>query len=151
MDVKALKTHQKTSGDIKKVEASKKQMSLAKSFASTSEKVTVQQTFSAATPPVKTAEILMGLQAALCHTSSRTMEMFVQMSKDYFPDSNISDKLQLGQTKIGYLVQFGLAPYYIERRYLACYSLKLAFLQSLFLVLMKHLTEYLNESKWMLM
>ena len=40
MDVKALKTHQKTSGDIKKVEASKKQMSLAKSFAFTSRKVT---------------------------------------------------------------------------------------------------------------
>ena len=53
MVVKALKTHQKTSGDIKKVEASKKQMSLAKSFASTSEKVTVQQTFSVATSQVK--------------------------------------------------------------------------------------------------
>ena len=35
MGVKALKTHQKTSGHIKKVEASKNQMSLAKSFAST--------------------------------------------------------------------------------------------------------------------
>ena len=146
MEVKSLKTHQRTSGDIKKVEASKKQMSLAKSFASTSEKVTVQQTFSVATPQVKTGEILMGFQAVLCHTSSGMMELFVQISKDYFPD-----KLQLGQTKIGYLVQFGLAPYYIERRYLACYSLKLAFLQSLFLVLMEHLTEYLNESKWMLM
>ena len=38
MGVKALKTLQKTSGHIKKVEASKNQMSLAKSFASTSEK-----------------------------------------------------------------------------------------------------------------
>ena len=42
MGVKAFKTHQKTSGHIKKVEASKNQMSLANWFASTSEKVTVQ-------------------------------------------------------------------------------------------------------------
>ena len=53
----------------------------------------------------------MALQVVLCHVSSRTMEMFVQMSKVYFPDSDIPDKLQLGQTKI-YLAQFGLAPYY---------------------------------------
>ena len=112
MGVKALKTHQKTSGHINKVEASKNQMFLAKSFASTSEKVTVQQTFSVATPPMKKTEILMALQAVLCQFSSRTMEMFGQMSKVYFPDSDIPDKLQLRWTKIGYLVQFGLAPYY---------------------------------------
>ena len=112
MGVKALNTHQKISGHIKKVEASKSQMSLAKSFASISEKVTVQQTFSVATPQVKKTEILMALQAVLCHVSSRSMEMFVQMSKVCFPDSDIPDKLQLGWTKIGYLVQFGLAPYY---------------------------------------
>ena len=87
-------------------------MFLAKSFASTSEKVTVQQTFSVATPPMKKTEILMALQAVLCQFSSRTMELFGQMSKVYFPDSDIPDKLQLGWTKIGYLVQFGLAPYY---------------------------------------
>ena len=40
MELKALKTRQKTYGHIKKVEASKNQMSLAKSFASTSEKIT---------------------------------------------------------------------------------------------------------------
>ena len=112
MGVKALKTHQKTSGHIKKVEAGKNQMSLAKSFASTSKKVTVQQTFSVATSQMKKTEILMALQAVLCHVSSRTMEMFVQMSIVYFPVSDIPDKLQLGRIKIGYLVQFGLAPYY---------------------------------------
>ena len=53
MGVKALKTHQKTSGHIKKFEACKNQMSLAESFAFTSEKVTVQQTFSVVTPQVK--------------------------------------------------------------------------------------------------
>ena len=46
----------------------------------------------------------MAWQTVLCHVSSRMMEMFVQMSKVYFPDSDIPDKLQLGQTKIGYLV-----------------------------------------------
>ena len=49
----------------------------------------------------------MALQVVLCRVSSRTMEMSVQMSKVYFPDSDILDKLQLGRTKIGYLVQFG--------------------------------------------
>ena len=93
MGVKALTTHQKTSGHIKKFEASKNQMSLAESFAFTSEKVTVQQTFSVVTPQVKKTEILVVLQAVLCHVSSRTMEMFVQMSKVYFPDSDIPDKL----------------------------------------------------------
>ena len=87
-------------------------MSLAKSFASTPEKVTVQQTFSVAIPQVKKTEILMALQAVLCHISSRTMEMVGQMSKVYFPDSDIPDKLQLGRTKVGYLVHFGLAPNY---------------------------------------
>ena len=57
----------------------------------------------------------MALQAVLSHVSSRTMEMLVQMSKVYFPDSDIPDKLQLGWTKIGYLVLFGLAPYYREQ------------------------------------
>ena len=32
--------------------------------------------------------------------------------KVYFLDSDILDKLRLGWTMIGYLVQFGLAPYY---------------------------------------
>ena len=76
------------------------------------EKVTVQQKFSVATPQVKKTEILMALQAVLCHVSSRTMEMFVQMSKVYFPDNDILNKLQLGRTKIGYLVQLDLAHYY---------------------------------------
>ena len=98
MGVKTLKTHQKTSGYIK-VEPSKNQMSLARSFASTSEKVTVQQTFSVLTPQVKKTENLMALQAVLCQVSSRAMEMSVQMSKVYIPDSDIPNKLQLGRTK----------------------------------------------------
>ena len=98
MGVKTLKTHQKTSG-YTKVEPCKNQMSLARSFASTSEKVTVQQTFSVLTPQVKKTENLMALQAVLCQVSSRAMEMSMQMSKVYFPDSDILDKLQLGWTK----------------------------------------------------
>ena len=98
MGVKTLKTHQKTSGYIK-VELSKNQMSLARSLASTSEKVTVQQTSSVLTPQVKKTEHLMALQAVLCQVSSRVMEMSVQISKVYFPDSDIPDKLQLGWTK----------------------------------------------------
>ena len=54
----------------------------------------------------------MALQTVLCHVSSRVMEMFVQMSKGYFHDSGIPDKLHLGRIKIGYLVRFGLAAYY---------------------------------------
>ena len=66
MGVKALKIHQKTSEHINKVEDSKNQMSLLKSFAFTSEKVTVQPTFSVATPQVNKTEIPMALQAVLC-------------------------------------------------------------------------------------
>ena len=108
MGVKTLKTHQKIFGHIKKVEASKNQMSLAKSFAFNSERVTVQLIFSVATPQVKQTEIFMALQAVLCYISSRTMEMFVQISKVYFPDSDIPHKLQVGREKIRYLIQFGL-------------------------------------------
>ena len=95
---------------------------------------------------MKETEILMALQAVLCHVSSRTMEMFVQMSKVYFLDSDILDKLQLRWTIIGYLVQFGLAPYFRVEIFSftpwSWFSSK---------VLIKHLIEYLNESKWMLM
>ena len=102
MGVKALKTHQKTSGHIKKFEGSKNQMSLAKSFASTTEKDRKRQK----------RQKFLWLCRLYCATMMEMMEMFVQMSKVYFPDSDIPDKLQLGWTKIGYLAQFGLAPYY---------------------------------------
>ena len=61
---------------------------------------------------MKKTEILVTLQAVLCYISSRMIEMFVQMLKVYFADKDILDKLELGQTKIGYLVQFDLASYY---------------------------------------
>ena len=77
MGVKALKTHQKTYGHIKKFEASKNQTSLAKSFAFTLEKVTVQQIFSVAIPQVKKTDILMVLQAVLCHECSCRCQKFI--------------------------------------------------------------------------
>ena len=99
MGVKALKTHQKTSEHIKKFEASRNQLSLAKSFLSNSEKVTVQQTFNLATPQMKKTEILVALQCVLGHVSSRTMEIFLQISKVYFPDSDIPEKMQSGRQR----------------------------------------------------
>ena len=32
-----------------------------------------------------------------------------------FPDSEIPEQLELGRTKLGYLLQFGLVPYYKEQ------------------------------------
>ena len=43
------------------------------------------------------------------------MEKYVKLTKVLFPDSKIPEQLELGRTKLGYLLQFGLAPYYKEQ------------------------------------
>ena len=54
----------------------------------------------------------MAIQSVMCHISHRTMEQFAEMLQVYCPDSDVPKHIQLGRTKIGYLIQFGLAPYY---------------------------------------
>ena len=43
------------------------------------------------------------------------MEKYVKLTKVLFPDSKIPEKLELGRTKLGYLLQLDLAPYYKEQ------------------------------------
>ena len=43
------------------------------------------------------------------------MKKYVKLTKVLFPDSKIPEQLKLGRTKLGYLLQFGLAPYYKEQ------------------------------------
>ena len=43
------------------------------------------------------------------------MEKYVKLTKGLFPDSKIPEELELGRTKLGYLLQFALAPYYKEQ------------------------------------
>ena len=112
MGIKASRTHRKTSSHIKKVEANKSQSSLSKSFeASESNKVLHQQTSTIPFYQVKKAEILLAVHSFLTHTRQRTMEKYVKLTKVLFPDSKIPEQLEIGRTKLGYLLQFGLTPY----------------------------------------
>ena len=42
------------------------------------------------------------------------MGKYIKLTKVLFPDSKIPEQLELGRTKLGYVIQFGLAPYYKE-------------------------------------
>ena len=115
MRIKALRTHG-TSSHIKKVEANKSQSSFSKSFeASASNKVLHQETLTIPSYQVKKAEILFAVHSILTHKTQTTMEKYVKLTKRLFPDSKIPEELELGRTKLGYLLQFGLAPYYKEQ------------------------------------
>ena len=112
MGIKALMTHRKTFNHIKKVEANKSQSSLSKSFeASASNKVLHQETFTILSYQVKKTEILLAVHSILTHTTQRTMEKYVKLTKVLFPHSKIPEQLELGRTELGYLLQFALAPY----------------------------------------
>ena len=111
MAIKALRTHGKTSSYVKKVKANKSQSSLSKSFeASASNKVFHHETFIISSYQVKKAEMLLAVHSILAHTPQRTIEKYVEMTKVLFPDSKIPEQLELERTKLGYLLQFGLAP-----------------------------------------
>ena len=113
MEIKALRTHGKTSSHIKKVEVNKSKSSLSKPFeASASNKVLHQQTFTIPSCQVKKTEILLSLHSILTHTTQVAMEKYVKLKKVLFPDSKISEQLELGRTKLVYLPQFSFVPYF---------------------------------------
>ena len=43
------------------------------------------------------------------------MEKYVKVTEVLFPHNKIPEQLELGRTKLGYLLQFGLTPYYKEQ------------------------------------
>ena len=57
----------------------------------------------------------MAVHSILTHTTQRTRKKYVTLTKALFPDSKLPEQLELGRTKLGYLLQFGLASYYKEQ------------------------------------
>ena len=111
-----LRTHGKISSHIKKIEANKSQSALSKSFkASASNKVLHQETFTTPSYQLKKAEILLAVHSNLTYTIQRTMEKYVKLTKVLLAESKILEQLELQRTKFGYLLQFGLAPYFKEQ------------------------------------
>ena len=95
------------------MEANKSESSLSKSFeASASNKVIHREIFTIPSYQVKKAETLLEVHGILTHATQRTIEKYVKLAKVLFPDSEIPEQLELGRTKLGYLLQFGLVPYY---------------------------------------
>ena len=114
--IQVLRTHGKISSHIKKIEANKSQSALSKSFkASASNKVLHQETFSTPSYQLKKAEILLAVHSNLTYTIQRTMEKYVKLTKVLLAESKILEQLELQRTKFGYLLQFGLAPYFKEQ------------------------------------
>ena len=76
------------------------------------------------------------------------MEKYVKLTKVLFPDGKIPEKL--GRTKLGYLLQFGLAPHY-KSNFSPHHFQILVLHQNLYAASTRHLITSLNEIKWMLM
>ena len=116
MGVKALTAQETRTVHQKLVKFNKDQKPLPDSFPNGS-KAATQTTLPAATlvRQVKEAEVLMAVQSVTNHVSNRTMEKFATMSKVFFPDSQIASRVELGRTKIGYLITFDLASYYMTQ------------------------------------
>ena len=130
------------------MEANKIQSSLSKSFeASASNKVIHPETFTIPSYQVKKAETLLEVHSILTHTTQRAIEKYVKLTKFLFPDSEIPEQLELGRTKLGYLLQFGLAPYYKSPHYFQLLVLH----QNLYLALTRHLVTSEIRHKWMFM
>lgn len=58
------------------------------------------------------AEILWSIQSVMTHKSLRTTGSDVSLFSDMFPDSEIAKKLQLQRDKVGYLIVYGIAPFF---------------------------------------
>ena len=60
------------------------------------------------------AEILWCLKVSTAHFSLRSCEGLGKLFKTMFPDSDFASKFSLGKTKCGYLINYGLKPYFRE-------------------------------------
>lgn len=61
---------------------------------------------------VTKAEIIWCIQSVMTHLSFRSASSAVKAMKAMFTDSDIAQKMELQRTKVGYLIGFGLAPYF---------------------------------------
>ena len=115
MGVQALKKHQKSATRQKNTEENVKkgliQPTLTTLFASSSSAKS-QSTIALPSLQVKKTTILLALKCVISHLSQRCIESFVEFFPILFPDSSIPAQLELKRTKLGYIIQFGLAVYY---------------------------------------
>lgn len=61
---------------------------------------------------VAAAEIKWAVESVITHSSLRTAARDVVVMKSMFPDSPIAQKMQLQRDKIGYLLAYGIAPFF---------------------------------------
>ena len=66
------------------------------------------------------------MKSVTSHFSARTMDEFPSLLQYIFPDSQIAKQVQLHRTKLGYVVNHGLAPYYKEKNN-KCYQRCISF------------------------
>ena len=73
-----------------------------------------KQLFSNAVSPsaVTKAEILFVMQSVMSHFTHNSCNDFPALFILMFPDSEIASKILLGRTKLGCIVNYGLAPYF---------------------------------------
>lgn len=70
----------------------------------------------------------------MTHTSLRTAGRDVLLFKTIFPDSNIAQKMQLQRDKVGYLLAYGIAPFFqkeLTEKFNKCEFLAVGFDESL--------------------
>lgn len=61
---------------------------------------------------VITAEVLWCIETIMSHKSLHVAEKDMGILKRMFHDSKIIKKMQLKKDKIGYIIQFGIAPFF---------------------------------------
>ena len=61
------------------------------------------------------AEIVLAMKSVTSHISARTMDEFPSLLQYIFPNSQRAKQVQFHRTKLGYVVNHGLAPYYKEK------------------------------------
>ncbi|GBN08937.1 hypothetical protein AVEN_185247-1 [Araneus ventricosus] len=61
---------------------------------------------------VTKGEILWTIETVMMHTSLRTAGRDMLLFKTIFPDSNIAQKMQLQRDEVGYLLAYGIAPFF---------------------------------------
>ena len=64
---------------------------------------------------VRKAEVLLVMQSVVSHISHNNMDSFPDLFRLMFPDSNIASSMELGRTKIGFIINHGLAPYFKDK------------------------------------
>lgn len=131
MGLRAVKSHGSSVTHIKHVEDHEKkklsQSSVSSFFGSSSvvnlcqssssqvcpsQSAAKQTTIKCLSKESKTSTILLALQSVTSHISHRAMEEMVQLLPRIAPDSDIVQNIQLGRTKLGYIITYGLSVYY---------------------------------------